>query len=247
MCWCYPHWFFFVKQIKMSRSHGGSRNCSSYDYALFRSHDNCVVVVHMSLCQHLWSQSHIHFGRQSLSCRPKIHASPSNPQIFCFCQLLGNDTFTKLIYFPHDRHRAKRRHKRSQPRKARSCALMTHHPAWVSHHTGGSRSTPTTSVSTTMGTLCVTKHHYPLHNFFNVNCAFFFARQSHGSSNDMSPDCPFVKSASHCRRSVLQDKSLFLPSRTHCLLNVPDFLFVFFVPSRNVHQHFVAVLIFVKR
>ena len=29
------------------------------------------------------------------------------------------------------------------PRNARAGALVIHHPAWVGHHTGGSRSTPT--------------------------------------------------------------------------------------------------------
>ena len=36
-----------------------------------------------------------------------------------------------------------RQHQHSQPRKARAGALVTHHPAWVGHHTGGFRSTPT--------------------------------------------------------------------------------------------------------
>ena len=35
------------------------------------------------------------------------------------------------------------RNKHSQPRKSRAGALVTHHPAWVGHHTGGSWTTPT--------------------------------------------------------------------------------------------------------
>ena len=34
-------------------------------------------------------------------------------------------------------------HKHKQSRSARAGALMAHHPAWVAHLTGGSRSTPT--------------------------------------------------------------------------------------------------------
>ena len=34
-------------------------------------------------------------------------------------------------------------HEHKQQQIARAGALMTHHPAWVGHHTGGSRSTPT--------------------------------------------------------------------------------------------------------
>ena len=54
--------------------------------------------------------------------------------------VLGNST----THFSHDDHRARQRHKHSQPRKARAGALMAHHPAWVGHHTGGSRSRPST-------------------------------------------------------------------------------------------------------
>ena len=69
--------------------------------------------------------------------------------------MLGNSTSTVLTVLSHDDHRARQRHKHSQPRKARAGALMAHHPAWVGHHTGGSRSIQTVP-------------HYPLHNFFNM-------------------------------------------------------------------------------
>ena len=57
--------------------------------------------------------------------------------------VLGNIPSTVLTHFSHDDHRARQRHKHSQPRNARAGALVVHHLAWVGRHAGGSWSTPT--------------------------------------------------------------------------------------------------------
>ena len=44
--------------------------------------------------------------------------------------MLEESTSTVLSHLSHDSHRARERHKHSQPRNARAGALVTHHPAW---------------------------------------------------------------------------------------------------------------------
>ena len=79
--------------------------------------------------------------------------------------LLGNST----SHLSHGDHTARQRHKHSQPRKARAGALMAHHPAWVGHYTGGSRSTPTVHpCPLPVGRLWVAQQHYPHQNGNNM-------------------------------------------------------------------------------
>ena len=55
-------------------------------------------------------------------------------------------------------------HEPKQQRTARAVALMAHHPAWVSHHTGGSRSTPTVHWCRYDGRLWVAQHRHTTHD-----------------------------------------------------------------------------------
>ena len=55
-------------------------------------------------------------------------------------------------------------HEPKQQRTARAGALMAHHPAWVSHHTGGSWSTPTVQRCRYDGRLWVAQHRFTTHD-----------------------------------------------------------------------------------
>ena len=55
-------------------------------------------------------------------------------------------------------------HEPKQQRTARAGALMTHHPAWVGHHTVGSRSTPTVHPCRYDGLLWVAQQPQAHHN-----------------------------------------------------------------------------------
>ena len=55
-------------------------------------------------------------------------------------------------------------HEPKQQCTARAGALMAHHPAWVSHHTGGSRSTPTVHQCRYDGRLWVAQHRPTTHD-----------------------------------------------------------------------------------
>ena len=75
-----------------------------------------------------------------------------------------------------DDHRARQRHKHSQPRRALADSLMTHHPAWVCHHTGGSRSTPTVHPCPLRWEGCGwLNSNYPHHNLFNTLTSNLFS------------------------------------------------------------------------
>ena len=79
----------------------------------------------------------------------------------------------RTTHLSHDDHRARQRHKHSQPRKARAGALCSESP-WTRQHTGGFPvNTHSTPVPTTVGRLWVAQQHCPHHNFFNIFVFFF--------------------------------------------------------------------------
>ena len=86
--------------------------------------------------------------------------------------VLGSNT----SHLSHDDHRARQRHKHSQPRRARADSLMTT-PSCLggSSHGWVPVNTHSTSVPTSVGRLRVAQQHYPHHNLFNTITSNLFS------------------------------------------------------------------------
>ena len=99
-----------------------------------------------------------------------------NISVLLGLQLLGNST----SHLSHDDHRARQRHKHSQPREARTGA-----------YTGGSQSTPTVHPCPPRWEGCgwLNSTHCPHHNFFNTNGYILYVRaiQGHSGGNKVDP------------------------------------------------------------
>ena len=79
-------------------------------------------------------------GHRSRVCVTRCYSSRLNPRHVCSVEVVWLNITTTITLTMTS---TEQEHEHKQQRTARAGALMAHHPAWVDHHTGGSRSTPT--------------------------------------------------------------------------------------------------------